>query len=100
MREGPKHDVTLSLRVNRAMLVGVNIWNSMFLAGCSQLPGRLMGAVSLSVLNVSLSLCVQAESRRGQLMAEQGLDSGSYLCVSFMYPYSYSIGPFNLKDVS
>lgn len=45
MREGPKHDVTLSLRVNRAMLVGVNIWNSMFLAGCSQLPGRLMGAV-------------------------------------------------------
>lgn len=55
--------------------------------------------VAFPILNVSLSLCVRVEPGKGQLIAEQRPDSGSHLCISLMYPHSYSIGPSSLKDV-
>lgn len=61
VREGPKHDVTVSLRVNKALLVGLNLRNSMFLAGCRQPPWRSPlshgNHVAFPSLNVYLIVC-------------------------------------------
>lgn len=101
-RERLKRDITLSLVVNRAVLIGVNLRNA---------PCRLYTA-TLEVTPVPwepcgfpryLPLCVQVEPRRGQLMAEQGLISGSHLLHRpdvpipllhrFLKPEGYSLNP-------
>lgn len=71
-REGLKHDVIPSLEVNRAVLIGVNLRNSFLLAGCSQPLWRSLlshgSHAAFLRLNAYLSLCIQAEPRRGRLM--------------------------------
>lgn len=72
-REGLKYDIIPSLEVSRAVLIGVNLRNSFLLAGCSQPLWRSLlsrgSHAAFPRLNVYLSLCVQAEPRRGWLMA-------------------------------